>query len=173
LSVRKITLYGNKILRKKAEKIPKVSKKIIKLIEDMFDTTTAYDGIGLAAPQIGISKAVVVIDLSQTEFKEKLVLINPVIKRKYGDLVPFNEGCLSFPKLYADVVRPSTIDLEFTDIKGKKQKFNKINGLIARVAQHEVDHLNGILFIDKISKSDYNRLKNDLEKIKKQSLLNQ
>jgi peptide deformylase len=169
MAVKKIVYLGNEILRKKSEKIPKISNKIKELISDMFETLKSAKGLGLAGPQIGVSKAISVIDLTDTEVGKKFVLINPVIKKKYGKIVPFEEGCLSVPKIYANVNRASIIDVEFMDENGKKINLKKVDGLTARVFQHEIDHLNGIIFIDKISQKDKDKFKTELENIQKMS----
>jgi len=166
MSVRQVIYYGNKILRQKSEKIKKITPKIRDLIVDMFETAKSYNGIGLAAPQIGISKSLFIIDLEKTDYKTKMIVINPKILKRYGDDEVFEEGCLSIPEIYADVVRKSIIDVEFTDFNGKKQILKNVDELLARVFQHEFDHLNGTLFVDKISKEDKEKYKEKLKNLK-------
>jgi peptide deformylase len=128
-------------------------------------------GIGLASPQVGRDIALTVIDLSRAEEEDKkikfepLTLINPLIKDFHGEAV-MEEGCLSIPFVRAEVTRPETIYLEYQDLDLNKQ-YVEINGLLARVVQHEVDHLNGILFVDHLDKDQKKKLKTELNKIKK------
>ena len=132
----------------------------------MLDTMYAAPGIGLAAVQIGILKRLIVIDLSKEgEKKEPLFIINPEIISKSNELVSYEEGCLSIPNQFAEVKRPSACKINFIDYEGKKKEMSA-NGLLATCIQHEIDHLNGILFIDHLSK-----LKKDLiiKKNKKQN----
>ncbi len=136
----------------------------------MFNTMHKAHGIGLASPQVGKDIALTVIDLSRADEDKKikfepLTLINPVIKDYHGEAV-MEEGCLSIPLVRAEVTRPETVYLEYQDLDLNKQ-YVEINGLLARVVQHEVDHLNGILFIDHLDKDQKKKLKAELNKIKK------
>jgi peptide deformylase len=136
----------------------------------MYNTMHKAHGIGLASPQIGKDIALTVIDLTRTEDDKKikfepLTLINPVIKDFHGEVI-MEEGCLSIPLVRAEVTRPETVFLEYQDIDLNKQ-YVEINGLLARVVQHEVDHLNGILFTDHLNKDEKKNLKAELNKIKK------
>lgn len=165
-----IYTYGFDILRKKTKRITKVDDKLIHLIGSMFNTMEKAHGIGLAAPQVGLDIAVTVIDISKTEEDKKMkhepiTLINPVIKDYHGEAV-MEEGCLSIPHIRADVTRPSTVYVEYQDLDLNKQ-YIELNGLLARVAQHEIDHLNGILFIDHLNKDDKKQLKAELDDIRK------
>jgi peptide deformylase len=165
-----IYTYGFDILRKKTKRITKVDDKLIELIGSMYNTMHKAHGIGLAAPQIGKDIALTVIDLSKADEEKKikfepLTLINPVVKDYHGEVV-MEEGCLSIPFLRAEITRPETIYLEYQDIDLNKQ-YVELNGLLARVAQHETDHLNGILFIDHLNKDEKKKLKAELDKIKK------
>ncbi|MBP7654131.1 peptide deformylase [Candidatus Dependentiae bacterium] len=169
MTVKPIKICGDPILRKKSEKISKISKSVKQLVVDMFDTLAEAKGVGLAAPQIGISKSVIIIDLASTEYKFKMVMINPKILKKYGVEDFFSEGCLSVPEVWTEIKRPTVIDVEFEDIDGKKQKISGLTGMPARVAQHEIDHLNGILFVDRAEKKEKELLKSAIENLMKKN----
>lgn len=144
MAIRKIRENGDEILRKKSREVEKIDEKIIELLEDMIETMHKYNGVGLAAPQVGILKRVVVIDLY--DGNEPLKLINPrVVKEKGKQEV--EEGCLSFPNQYAKMIRPEEIVAEALNEKGEKVKI-KAKGLLAQAICHEVDHLEGVLFVD-------------------------
>jgi peptide deformylase len=172
-----VTKYGNPILRQKGALIDKITPEIKKLIDDMFETMEANHGVGLAAQQIGQALQLTVIDVtaakdrpSTLELKGKpadvaeimpLVLINPEIKPS-GDPVTSGEGCLSFPEIYSEISRPAFVEVKALDKKGKPIEF-KAGGLLSRAIQHEVDHLNGILFIDRMSKKVKDEIRDDLD----------
>ena len=138
---------GDDLVRKKSRPVEVIDDKIIELLEDMYETLKhSKDGIGLAAPQIGILKRLVVIDLTE-EDGEVYKLINPVIVKSKGEQV-CREGCLSVPGMLGDVVRPKEIVVEALDVNGNKIKI-KAQDLLAVVLSHEIDHLDGVLFIDK------------------------
>jgi peptide deformylase len=165
-----IYTYGFDVLRKKTKRITKVDDKMIQLIGSMFNTMDKAHGIGLAAPQVGLDIAVTVIDISRTEEDKKakhepITLINPVVNDYHGEAV-MEEGCLSIPYVRADVTRPSVVYVEYQDLDLNKQ-YLELDGLLARVAQHEIDHLNGILFIDHLNKDEKKLLKPELDDIKK------
>ncbi len=165
-----IYTYGFEVLRKKTKKVTKIDDKFIELVGSMFNTMHKASGIGLAAPQIGSDMALTVIDISRTEEKKKiktepLTLINPVIKDFHGEIT-LEEGCLSIPYVRGDVTRPETIYVEYQDLDLNKH-FIELKGFIARVAQHEIDHLNGILFIDHLNKDEKKLLKPELDLIRK------
>ncbi|MEB3244358.1 MAG: peptide deformylase [Vampirovibrionales bacterium] len=149
MSVLKVYEYGEAVLRTPAEPVHKVSAKIQKLVSDMFETMVAQDGVGLAAPQVGVSKQVLVLDCSPDNPKDgPMVMINPKIVQKSGAYLS-REGCLSFPNVYIDVKRYETITVRFMDLKGRNQQLTiSAERLLCRAIQHEIDHLNGILFID-------------------------
>ena len=144
MAIREIREYGDEILRKKAREVENVDDKIRELLEDMIETMHKYNGVGLAAPQVGILKRVVVIDLYDDN--GPIRLINPrIIKEKGKQEV--EEGCLSFPNQYAKMVRPEEVVAEALNEKGEKIKI-KAKGLLAQAICHELEHLEGILFID-------------------------
>ena len=153
---------GNDVLRTNAKRIGKVDLNTRNLAKDMLQSMYSARGIGLAAPQVGISKELLVIDINfEDSAAEPLVLINPEITAFGNTLNSYEEGCLSIPGVYLDVVRPSTIKLKFSDEMGRPRKMNA-DGLLARCIQHEVDHLKGVLFVDRVtSKED---LKKELNK---------
>ena len=144
MAIRQIREYGDEILRKKAREVEVVDDKIRELIEDMIETMHKYNGVGLAAPQVGILKRVVVIDLYDDN--GPLRLVNPVIIKQKGKQ-EVEEGCLSFPNQYAKMIRPEEVVAEALNEKGEKIKI-KAKGLLAQAICHELEHLEGILFID-------------------------
>jgi peptide deformylase len=176
LPVRK---YGDPVLRKKGAPVAEVTPEIRQLIADMFETMEANHGVGLAAQQVGHALQLTVIDIRPIEDRPStlelngkpadpksimpLVLLNPVLKAA-GETVAGSEGCLSFPKLYAEIERPESVDVTATNEKGESLSF-RAGGLLGRCIQHETDHLNGILFIDRMSRKDKEELKPDLEEL--------
>ena len=172
-----VVKYGTPVLRQKGARIDSITPTIKKLAADMLETTYAYKGIGLAAQQVGLAVQLTVIDVrgvtdrpSSLELKEQpadvsgfmpLVLINPEVK-PVGQPVSGPEGCLSFPEIYADITRPDTVDVKALNLEGKPLEF-RCGGLLARVVQHEADHLNGILFIDRMDKKTKEELRDELE----------
>ena len=165
MAKKKILSIPDPLLRKVSEPVLKVDTEVKKLMDDMLETMYAAPGIGLAAVQIGILKRAIVIDLSkEDEKKNPLFLVNPEITFKSKELTTYEEGCLSIPNQFAEVKRPSECKINFLDYNGKKDELYA-QGLLATCIQHEIDHLNGILFIDHLSK-----LKKDLilKKTKKQ-----
>ncbi len=163
-----IYTYGFDVLRKKTKKVTKVDDKLINLVRNMFQTMHKANGIGLAAPQIGLELALTVIDLSHVDGEEKmapLTLLNPKLVDGYGEIT-LEEGCLSIPHVRASVTRPEEVYIEYQDLDLNK-KYIEVGGFLARVAQHEIDHLNGILFIDHLNKEAKSRLKEELSHIRK------
>lgn len=158
MAIRKLRLKGDEILSKKARKVEIIDEKIKELAEDMLDTMYANDGIGLAACQVGMLKAMIVYDVKYIDEKhpkkEPHVLINPNILERSKSLVSVEEGCLSFPNVFDQVVRNEKVTVEYTDLKGKKQ-VKKIKGMESVCVQHELDHLDGIVFLDRTEKGKY------------------
>ena len=149
MAIRNLRYQGDEILKKKSREVPFEdisNEKIQSLIDDMIETMHKYNGVGLAAVQVGILKRVVVIDLYDD--KGPIVLINPVIVKTKGEQ-EVEEGCLSFPNEFAKVVRPAEVTAEYTDREGKRMRV-KAKELLAQAICHELDHLDGELFIDKI-----------------------
>ncbi len=145
---------GSNTLRTKAKRISKVDIDHRNLAKEMLQSMYAAKGIGLAAPQVGISKELLVIDINfEDSAAEPLILINPEITAFGSTLNSYEEGCLSIPGVYLNVIRPSTIKLRFRDEMGRPRKMNA-DGLLARCIQHEVDHLRGVLFVDRVSSKE-------------------
>ena len=158
--------YGDPVLRKRAEPVQKITEAEIKLAEEMLMTLYATgNGIGLAATQVGILKQFLIVDLSENEDDgiEPLFLFNPEILSAEGESVA-EEGCLSIPDLRADVRRPEKIVVKVMNLRSKEIQF-EADGLLARVLQHEIDHLNGTLFIDRISGLKRQLLRGELKKL--------
>ena len=152
MAVKPILTEPNKLLRQVSKPVDKVTIVEQKLMNDMLDTMYAANGIGLAAIQIGIPKRIIVMDLSKDqEKKEPRYFVNPVIKKKNEKKTTYEEGCLSVPNQFAEINRPKNCDVEYLDYNGEK-KLLKAEGLLATCIQHEMDHLEGILFIDYLSK---------------------
>ena len=153
---------GSETLRTEAKRISKVDNQIRNLAKDMLQSMYSAKGIGLAGPQVGISKELLVIDINfEDSAAEPLILINPEITAFGSTLTTYEEGCLSIPGIYLNVVRPSTIKLKFRDEMGRPRKMNA-DGLLARCIQHEVDHLKGVLFVDRVTSTE--ELKRELTK---------
>ena len=146
MAIRNLRLEGDSILYKKSREVENIDEKTQELIDDLIETMHKYNGVGLAAVQVGILKRIVVIDLYDD--KGPIVLINPRILKTKGEQ-EVEEGCLSFPNKFAKIVRPAEVVVEYLDRNGKKVKL-KAKELLAQAVSHELDHLEGELFIDKI-----------------------
>ena len=150
----KIYMLGQETLRTPANRIVKVDDSIRKLAKDMLITMYSAKGIGLAAPQVGVQKRILVIDLNfEDPDSPPNVFINPEIISSSASVDTYEEGCLSIPGVYLNVVRPSSIKLSYRDEMGRPKKMNA-DGLMARCIQHEIDHLNGVCFVDKVTDED-------------------
>ena len=148
---RRILKFPDPRLRRKAEQIEEVTEGIHRLVEDMLETMYDAPGVGLAGPQVGVMKRVFVMDCSSKDDEPSpRALINPVVTWQSESLLKREEGCLSLPDQFADVVRPETVRARFLDLNGKESE-EEFSGLPARCVQHEIDHLDGILFIDRLS----------------------
>jgi peptide deformylase len=172
-----IVKYGHPVLRKKGERIEHITPEIKKLIADMFETMAENHGVGLAAQQVGVAKQLTVIDVRAVTDRPStleldgqpadpadfmpLVLLNPEIT-PVGEPVTGGEGCLSFPEIFGEITRPGVVDVRALDAKGKPIAF-RCGGLLARAVQHEADHLNGILFIDRMEKKTKMELQSELD----------
>ena len=166
MSVKKILTEPNKLLRQVSKSVDKVGDNERKLMDDMLDTMYEAPGIGLAAIQIGVPKRIIVMDISRDENKkEPRYFVNPIIKNKNEEKAKYEEGCLSVPDQFAEIERPSACEVEYLDYDGKKQLL-KADGLLATCIQHEMDHLEGILFIDYLSKLKKTMIIKKLSKIK-------
>ena len=168
MSKKKIVIEPDPILRKKSLPFEKVDSEVKTLLNDMLETMYEAPGIGLAAVQIGILKRAIVIDISkEDEKKNPIFLINPTIRFKSDKRSIYEEGCLSLPGHFAEIERPAECDLDYIDYDGKKRNL-KAKGLMATCIQHEVDHLNGVLFIDYLSKLKKHMIIKKLVKQKKE-----
>ena len=166
MTVKAIITEPNKLLRQVSKSVDHVGKEEQKLMDDMLETMYAAPGIGLAAIQIGVPKRIIVMDISKEEGKkEPRYFVNPVIKNKDSINVTYEEGCLSVPDQFAEIDRPSKCEVEYLDYNGKKQLL-KADGLLATCIQHEMDHLEGILFIDYLSKLKRSMIIKKLSKLK-------
>ena len=146
MAIRTIRLEGDEILKKESRQVEVIDERIKELLDDMVETMHKYNGVGLAAVQVGILKRVIVIDLYDD--KGPIKLINPVIIKQKGEQ-EVEEGCLSFPNKYAKMIRPKEITVEALDENGKKVKI-QAKYLLAQALSHEIDHLNGVVFVDKM-----------------------
>lgn len=160
-----LVFYGSDILSGVAEEVQNIDDEVLSVIEGMFRVMYKEKGIGLAAPQVNLGRRIIVVDPGD-DARHKIALINPEITGSSDITEPYEEGCLSLPGLNADVVRPAEICLTAVNLKGKKVEI-EAGGIMARVIQHEIDHLNGILFIDRIEKFIRDEMKSELKKIKK------
>ena len=166
MTIKAILTEPNKILRQVSKPVERVGKDEQNLMDDMLETMYEAKGIGLAAIQIGVPKRIIVMDLSKEEGKkEPRYFVNPIIKNKNLNLSKYLEGCLSIPDQFAEVDRPSTCEVEYLDYNGNK-KLLKTDGLLATCIQHEMDHLEGILFIDHLSKLKKSMIIKKLSKLK-------
>ncbi len=151
MTIKTIITEPNKILRQVSKPVPAVSNEERKLMDDMLETMYAANGIGLAAIQIGIPKRIIVMDISKDGKKNPMYFVNPIIRNKDKEKTTYEEGCLSVPDYFAEVDRPKYCEVEYLDYNGES-KVLEANGLLATCIQHEMDHLEGILFIDYLSK---------------------
>ena len=152
MTIRNILTEPNKILRQISKNVDKVSKEEQELMNDMLETMYAANGIGLAAIQIGFPKRIIVMDVSKDKTnKNPMYFVNPIILNKATEQSTYEEGCLSVPDQFAEIDRPNKCEIEYLDYNGEK-KLLKADGLLATCIQHEIDHLEGILFIDYLSK---------------------
>ena len=152
MAIKKILTEPNKILRQVSKSVEKVTKEEQLLMDDMLETMYHANGIGLAAIQIGIPKRIIVMDISKgDEKKNPMYFVNPIINNKDKEKTTYEEGCLSVPDYFAEVDRPKYCEVEYLDYRGESKSL-KADGLLATCIQHEMDHLEGILFIDYLSK---------------------
>jgi peptide deformylase len=166
MSIKKILTEPDPFLRQKSYDVDKVDDKIRKLMDDMLDTMYAAPGIGLAAIQVGVPYRIIVIDLSKEEKKKPLYFINPKIISKSKSNATYEEGCLSVPGQFAEIDRPDQCHINYLDYNGSQQELSA-KGLLATCIQHEMDHLEGILFIDYLSKLKKSFIVKKLSKQKK------
>jgi peptide deformylase len=171
MTIKNILTEPNKLLRQISKTVNYVGREEQRIMDDMLDTMYDAKGIGLAAIQIGIPKRIIVMDISKNESKkEPRFFVNPVIKNKDINKATYEEGCLSVPNQFAEIDRPSKCEVEYLDYNGKKQLL-KADGLLAICIQHEMDHLDGILFIDYLSKLKKSMIIKKLSKLKSNSAI--
>jgi peptide deformylase len=166
MSIRELRFMGDPVLREKSDPVEGVTDEIRTLITDLFDTMYAEEGVGLAAPQVGVPQRVIVVD-PRDEDIEPFALINPEILHVGEELARDEEGCLSIPGLKEIVERPATVRVAAVNIEGNRIEIDA-GGLLARILQHEVDHLDGILFLDRVSALKRKLLLNKWQKVKPQ-----
>jgi peptide deformylase len=167
-----ITTYGMDVLRKTVNPVEKIDNNVIELIDNMFYTMINANGVGLAAPQVNSDLSVCIVDISCIEEHNNvkpLILINPVILDSHGEEI-IEEGCLSIPEVRAEVKRPGKIYLKYNDFNLNEVKM-ELEGYQARVAQHEIDHLHGKLFVDYLNEEDLIKVKSQLRKIQKRKIV--
>ena len=175
MAIKRILKYGEQPLRERSKEVAKVSKKIQDLVQDMLDTMYSANGVGLAAPQIGINLRIFVIDVSaENEPMNPRVFINPKIIKKSGSVCS-QEGCLSFPEVYTEVKRAEYVMVKAIDLKGRSFVLEAGEGtLLARAIQHEFDHLEGVLFVDRCTDEEITEqelAKNSLPKLQQEKLI--
>ena len=177
MAVLPLVIAPDERLSQRSEPVKEVNDEIKKLAEDMLETMYANNGIGLAAVQVGVMKRVIVVDVEwgssryegddkETKPGKPIVLINPEIVGESDDISTYNEGCLSFPDQYSEVKRPEVVTIRYLDKDGKEQT-KKVDGLLATCIQHEIDHINGVVFVDHISKLKRDMILRKLKKAKK------
>tara|TARA_A100001015_G_scaffold84222_1_gene93536 strand:+ start:1493 stop:2017 length:525 start_codon:yes stop_codon:yes gene_type:complete len=167
MSIKDIITVPDEILKKVSAPIEKVGSNEKKLIQDLFETMYKSNGIGLAAVQVGILRRILVIDIStKDEEKKPLSFINPVIKKVSSETSIYEEGCLSIPDTFIEIERPKICEVEFVDINGKKNNL-KCDGLLSTCLQHEINHLEGKLIIDHLSKLKRDFIIKKISKLKK------
>jgi len=175
MAIRKILTEPNKILREKSLRVENVDKDIQQLMDDMLETLYAAPGIGLAAIQVGVAKRIIVMDISRNRDKDKeskknpMYFVNPKIVWKSEDKFTYEEGCLSVPNQFAEIDRPKQCHIKHLDYNGHSREL-KAEGLLATCIQHEIDHLEGILFIDYLSKLKKEMIIKKLSKQTKESV---
>jgi peptide deformylase len=170
MALREILILPDKRLRLVSEPVKKIDADVKKLVEDMFETMYDAPGIGLAAIQVGVPKRIVTMDLSKKdEDKAQRVFINPEIVWSSDEKRVHEEGCLSIPEYYEDVERPAQVRVKYLDLDGKEQEL-EASGLLATCIQHEIDHINGVLFIDHISRLKRARVVKKFEKAAKRAV---
>ena len=169
MTVKKLITVPDEILRNKSQNIQKIGQEEKKLITDLFETMYHHKGIGLAAIQVGIPKRVIVLDVQQKdELKKPLCFINPVIKNLSKEKSKYEEGCLSIPNTFIEIERPKSCIVEYIDINGKKKNM-KCDDLLSTCIQHEINHLDGKLIIDFLSKLKKDLIIKKLSKVKQNS----
>jgi len=166
--MREIVIYPDPVLRKKAREVKSIDDRVARLAAEMAETMYAAPGIGLAAPQVGVSERVILVDVTGPERKELITLVNPVIVEKEGTVI-FEEGCLSLPEVREKVERAARVLVRGYDLDEREREI-EAEGLLAIALQHEIDHLNGVLFIDYLSRLKRDMIERKLRKWKREIL---
>ena len=166
--MREIVIYPDPVLRKKAKEVKRIDDGVARLAAEMAETMYAAPGIGLAAPQVGVSERVILVDVTGPERKELITLVNPVIVEKEGRVI-FEEGCLSLPEVREKVERAARVLVRGYDLDEREREI-EAEGLLAIALQHEIDHLNGVLFIDYLSRLKRDMIERKLRKWKREIL---
>lgn len=167
MAEQQIVTYGDPVLVTPAEEIKRIDQEVQEMAEEMYHTMIKANGVGLAAPQIGESRQFCVIAYSDGGQEYRIALINPRITGFFGPEEPFEEGCLSFPGLSATVLRPAGVSIEARDIHGELINIRS-DGLLARILQHEIDHLQGKVFVDHLEEPEYRRIEPSLHRLERQ-----
>jgi len=169
MAVLKLYEYPDEVLRQKCEKVSKVDDELRRFLDDMLETMYVDKGCGLAAPQVGVTKRIIVVDDNPSDedksVRHPMYLINPEIIWRSDEMVLFNEGCLSLPEQRAEVERHEKVRVHYTDYNGNEQEI-LADELLAIILQHEIDHLDGVLYIDHLSRLKRTRLLNKLNKLR-------
>ncbi|MBP7791797.1 MAG: peptide deformylase [Candidatus Goldbacteria bacterium] len=162
----KIKIYGDTVLNKKAEEVTDFNREIKEILDNMLETMYAQNGVGLAANQVGILKQLITMDTGPKDSPKPIKMINPVIIEKSREKTEYEEGCLSFPGITEKIYRPSVVKVKFLDPDGN-EKIMEFKGLESTVSQHEIDHLNGVLFINRMSAVKKMMLNKKLKELKR------
>ena len=169
-----LCIYGSQVLRKKSEPVKEITPELVELAHNMLDTMYNANGVGLAAPQVGKNVRLFVIDLTkEEEDRDPIMLFNPVVEPEDGEnpVAVEEEGCLSVPEIWVKISRPSRVRITYTNEKGETVELRNITDKFARCALHEQDHLNGVLFVDKMSMSDKAMNASKLKKMAKSNVV--
>jgi peptide deformylase len=162
-----LVFYGHDTLKKVAAEVAEIDDELLHLIDTMFNVMYREKGVGLAAPQIDESLRIIVVDVADDKKKSRVLeLLNPVITASSDEVAPYDEGCLSVPGISREIIRPTGIQVRGVTRDGKDVSL-EMDGMLARVTQHEIDHLNGILFVDRLEDYERNELRPELKRIKK------
>ena len=169
--IRPIVLHPDARWKKKSVQVENINDDLIKLAEDMMETMYDAPGIGLAAPQIGVLERLIVMDCAKKEDEEPdpIIMVNPIITASSEEISVYEEGCLSIPEHFAEVTRPELVQVEWIDLNGK-QHFEEFGGLKSTCIQHEIDHLNGKLFIDYLGPMKRQLITRKMQKFKREKL---
>ena len=169
--IRPIVLHPDARLKKKSAEVVSITDALIKLADDMMETMYDAPGIGLAAPQIGVLERLIVMDCAKNEGEEPdpVIMVNPIITASSTEKSVYEEGCLSIPEHFAEITRPELVQVEWVDLDGK-QHSEEFNGLKSTCVQHEIDHLNGKLFIDYLGPMKRQLITRKMQKLKREKL---